>query len=431
MKQDNVPSNYQMNMKPELPSFAGDSNNYIQENGEKKHSKLIIIVLSIITLIIVIIGIILAITLKNKSNKKFSKFSPRTNAFTLYPNHIDGIAGEKYYISLEINEKNKCLEQENITLLNSYGLNKSQLIINFELNNDSKCSYNISLLQYNTTNINENNILIIKYNNKIINESISLNIKNAGFDKLKYISGPTQGNVLNPPNITFAALDKYGNFFLDIFNQTEKKFLNELTKGSLDDKNLEKNIYLYDERYIKIQYKSTKTGNITITSPYFKGKFEYGIKSGPMDLNNTFIEIINFFDSNLKYIIYPKDIYGNDIDDINLSFLQHLTSYTNNSKDNNNIQKCILKNNIFECELPLSKDEIDNNDINNIKIFYDKIALKCINCKRYTDIIDLNYSYAEIKNVENYKAGDIIILNIFPKNILNNSINLTNIIKKK
>ena len=58
MKQDNVPSNYQMNMKPELPSFAGESNNYIQENGEKKHSKLIIIVLSIITLIIVIIGII-------------------------------------------------------------------------------------------------------------------------------------------------------------------------------------------------------------------------------------------------------------------------------------------------------------------------------------------------------------------------------------
>ena len=362
-------------------SADGSNNNNKEENNRGKRTRTMIILLSAITLIIVIIALILGLTLKKRSNKKYTRFTLGTDTYIVNPSHIDGIAGEEYYIELET-DKN-CLAPENLSFFNSYGLNKSQLIINVEPNNQTKCSYNISLLQYKSTNKSEYNILTIKYGNKTINESISLNIKNAAFDKLEYISGPTEGNVLDPPNITFIPLDKYGNLYSDIFQndqrrnlkETDKerqKFLEELTKGNLGNNSLESNAYLLDERFIKIQYKSTKKGNITMTSPYFKGKFEYRIKSGPIDLNTSYVEIIDYTDSNLKYIIYPKDVYGNEIDDLNISFLQHLI----NAKDNIN-NKCSLKNDtIFECELPLSQDE----DINNLKFFYGQDRFRCINC---------------------------------------------------
>ena len=380
MKQDQAQSISGLKFS-EGKSFSADgsNNNNKEENNRGKRTRTMIILLSAITLIIVIIALILGLTLKKRS-KKYTRFTSRTDTYIVNPSHIDGIAGEEYYVELETNKN--CLAPEKLSFFNSYGLNKSQLIINVEPNNQTKCSYNISLLQYKSTNKSEYNILTIKYGNKTINESISLNIKNAAFDKLEYISGPTEGNVLDPPNITFIPLDKYGNLYSDIFQndqrrnlkETDKerqKFLEELTKGNLGNNSLESNAYLLDERFIKIQYKSTKKGNITMTSPYFKGKFEYRIKSGPIDLNTSYVEIIDYTDSNLKYIIYPKDVYGNEIDDLNISFLQHLI----NAKDNIN-NKCSLKNDtIFECDLPLSQDE----DINNLKFFYEN-RFRCINC---------------------------------------------------
>ena len=366
-------------------SADGSNNNNKEENNRGKRTRTMIILLSAITLILVIIALILGLTLKKRS-KKYTRFTSGTDTYIVNPSHIDGIAGEEYYIELETNKN--CLAPEKLSFFNSYGLNKSQLIITVEPNNQTKCSYNISLLQYKSTNKSEYNILTIKYGNKTINESISLNIKNAAFDKLEYISGPTEGNVLDPPNITFIPLDKYGNLYSDIFQndqrrnlkETDKerqKFLEELTKGNLGNNSLESNAYLLDERFIKIQYKSTKKGNITMTSPYFKGKFEYRIKSGPIDLNTSYVEIIDYTDSNLKYIIYPKDVYGNDIDDLNINFLQHLINAKDNINTNKNNNKCSLKNDtIFECELPLSQDE----DINNLKFFYDQDRFRCINC---------------------------------------------------
>ena len=381
MKQDQAQSISGLKFS-EGKSFSADgsNNNNKEENNREKRTRTMIILLSAITLIIVIIALILGLTLKKRS-KKYTRFTSGTDTYIVNPSHIDGIAGEEYYIELETNKN--CLAPEKLSFFNSYGLNKSQLIINVEPNNQTKCSYNISLLQYKSTNKSEYNILTIKYGNKTKNESISLNIKNAAFDKLEYISGPTEGNVLDPPNITFIPLDKYGNLYSDIFQndqrrnlkETDKerqKFLEELTKGNLGNNSLESNAYLLDGRFIKIQYKSTKKGNITMTSPYFKGKFEYRIKSGPIDLNTSYVEIIDYTDSNLKYIIYPKDVYGNEIDDLNISFLQHLI----NAKDNIN-NKCSLKNDtIFECDLPLSQDE----DINNLKFFYGQDRFRCINC---------------------------------------------------
>ena len=386
MKQDQAQSISGLKFS-EGKSFSADgsNNNNKEENNREKRTRTMIILLSAITLILVIIALILGLTLKKRS-KKYTRFTSGTDTYIVNPSHIDGIAGEEYYIELETNKN--CLAPENLSFFNSYGLNKSQLIITVEPNNQTKCSYNISLLQYKSTNKSEYNILTIKYGNKTINESISLNIKNAAFDKLEYISGPTEGNVLDPPNITFIPLDKYGNLYSDIFQndqrrnlkETDKerqKFLEELTKGNLGNNSLESNAYLLDERFIKIQYKSTKKGNITMTSPYFKGKFEYRIKSGPIDLNTSYVEIIDYTDSNLKYIIYPKDVYGNDIDDLNINFLQHLINAKDNINTNKNNNKCSLKNDtIFECELPLSQDE----DINNLKFFYDQDRFRCINC---------------------------------------------------
>ena len=394
MKNDvNVPSFHQMNMNQEQSSSFDDNSNN-SEKKKKKRRKLIIIILIIVIPIITALAIVLGITLNKSSNKKY-RTEPSSNSYSLYPSHIDGIAGEKYYISLEKNEQNNCFASESVTFLNSYGLNKSQLIINVEQNKKAKCYYNISVIQYNKTKTNEDNILTIKYDNKEINKSISLNITNAGFDKLEYISGPTQGNVLDPPNITFIPRDKYENIFSDIFknNSTKKNFFDELTKGTLGDKDLDNNVYLNDERYIKIQYKSTKTGNITMTSPYFKGKFEYRIKSGPIDLNNSYVEIIDVSGLNLKYIIYLKDIYNNDIDDLSLSFLPHLmNSQEKNNINNNNNIKCVLKNNIFKCELVLSKGE----DIYNLKFFYDQNRLKCINCKNKTTDEEIDENNFEV-----------------------------------
>ena len=245
----NIQSFYQMNMnKEQSSSFDDNSNN--SEKKKKKRRKLIIIILIIVIPIVATLAIVLGVTLNKSSNKKRTNTNSTTNSYSLYPSHIDGIAGEKYYISLEKNEQNNCEDPESITFLNSYGLNKSQLIINVEQNKKAQCYYNISVIQYNKTKTNEDNILTIKYDNKEINKSISLNITNAGFDKLEYISGPTQGNVLNPPNITFTPIDKYGNLFSDIFrndlrrnleemDKTKNNFFYNLTKGVLGDKELE------------------------------------------------------------------------------------------------------------------------------------------------------------------------------------------------
>jgi hypothetical protein len=379
--------------KEQSSSFDDNSNN--SEKKKKKRRKLIIIILIIVIPIVATLAIVLGVTLNKSSNKKRTNTNSTTNSYSLYPSHIDGIAGEKYYISLEKNEQNNCVDPESITFLNSYGLNKSQLIINVEQNKKAQCYYNISVIQYNKTKTNEDNILTIKYDDKQINKSISLNITNAGFDKLEYISGPTQGNVLDPPNITFIPLDKYENIYSDIFknNSTKKNFFDKLTKGTLGDKDLENNVYLDDEKYIKIQYKSTKTGNITMTSPYFNGKFEYMIKSGPIDLNNSYVEINDVFDLNLKYAIYLKDVYNNNVDDLSLNFLPHLTNSQEKNYINHNNVKCALKNNRFECELALSKGE----DINNLKFFYDQNILRCINCEiKKTDNTPTTIIYPDI-----------------------------------
>jgi hypothetical protein len=173
---------------------------------------------------------------------------------------------------------------------------------------------------------------------------------------LKWISGPNDGNVLNPPNITFIPIDKYDNIYTNLFTnetirnlkemgESKKKFLDSLIEGFLDDKKLEKNIYLYEGRYIKVQFKSTKTGYIKVVSPYFKEKFEYRIKSGPVDFNNTYIEILSYdilkSTKIVKLIIHPKDIYFNEVDNLDENFIEHF------GYNNKGILKYFKNQNLF------------------------------------------------------------------------------------
>ena len=113
MKNDvNVPSFHQMNMNQEQSSSFDDNSNN-SEKKKKKRRKLIIIILIIVIPIVATLAIVLGITLNKSSNKKY-RTEPSSNSYSLYPSHIDGIAGEKYYISLEKDGQNNCVAPERL-----------------------------------------------------------------------------------------------------------------------------------------------------------------------------------------------------------------------------------------------------------------------------------------------------------------------------
>ena len=70
---------------------------------------------------------------------------------------------------------------------------------------------------------------------------------------MKLVPGPKEGNLLDPPNITFIPIDKYDNTYFNLFinetirnlqelDESKKKFIDSLTEGFLNDKKLGKNI---------------------------------------------------------------------------------------------------------------------------------------------------------------------------------------------
>ena len=388
----------------------------IEKSTRKKINPIIFLILSIVS-VIILLAIIIGIIFNKRKNKynNHGKSIITLKIVKLFPNHIDGISGEKYKITMEYNRINNCLFPKNLTIFNSYKLNKTELIINIEQinNNNTKCLYNIYLTQIKATNIGDYNILTLSYKNKALKETISLNIKNGNISNLKWISGPTEGNVINPPNITFIPLDKYGNIYTNIFkyktkrnleneNESMKNLLDSLTNSYLNEKILEKDIYLYDEKYIIIEYKSKKSGKIKVVSPYFKEEYEYRIKSGPVDFNASYIEITSEFEigKNFKYIIYPKDIYGNDIDNLNINLIKLLMK--NENKDNN-VQTCNLKNNGLNKELKYNIIECENilniDPDHNFELLFDNFRLKCI-INKFSNNIIIDKTIQDIKEEE-------------------------------
>ena len=391
----------------------------IEENHPFK--KKLLIFLSIFLLIAIIVIIIICLVNRKKSKKTIKSTTKNlVESIELTPTHINGIAGENYTVNLTIPE-NFCSKKINLKFNNSFNLSDDELDISID-KNSTRCSFILKLIQYKATINNTENIIKIIKNGEEINETISLIIKNSYFDSLIYIEGPTEGNVINPPIITFTPVDKYGNLFNDIFSgkiqnrrnlneknvfknkyKSKKEFLVSLTSVIFSNNNatIEANNYIEGNKYIKIQYKSFKTGNVKLTSPYFKEEFNYRIKSGPIDLNNSYIEIINTeiikIGDELKYIIHLKDLYGNDIDDLNEEV--YIKLFKNNSekikrecKLNNDGKNDELKYNILQCS-----EIVNEKNYEDIKKFVENNIIKCINCDKVT-----------FKNYEKYISTTIV-----------------------
>jgi len=208
-------------------------------------------------------------------------------------------------------------------------------------------------------------------------------------------------------------VDKYNNLYTDIFLEdsnyrnlntnnklknkfnTKQEFLNSLTSAIFSNNNgtLEVNNFLDGKEFIKVQYKSFKTGNVKLTSPFFKGEFIFRIKSGPLDLNNSYIQIVSNetikIGNKIKYIIHAKDLYGNDIDDLTEEIYVELFE---KDKLIEIKETCTLKNdgenkeleyNILECSEIVTKQNYEN-----ITKFVKENSIKCINCNNITIQID-------------------------------------------
>lgn len=193
----------------EKPEFTSE-----RENKNTKRN--LIIISSILLLLVIIILIIVFISKINNNNRIYHIIFQPKDSLVLEPNHIEGIAGSNYTINLTFTNRKRCKEEINLSFINSYNLSENDLVINIEKYPD-KCLIVLYLVQYKMTVNDTENILSIKLNETELEENIRLKITNAEFNHLEWISGPTEGNVILPPIITFIPRDQYDNLYTDIF----------------------------------------------------------------------------------------------------------------------------------------------------------------------------------------------------------------------
>ena len=256
------------------------------------------------------------------------------------PTHIDGYAGKQYTINLEFRAKdgfrwNYWTDINLFSFENSYGLTSKDFITKVT-QGYKKGQYFITVQQNTVTKPGNDNILTIIHDNNKIPQTVSLTIKAGDFAKIILVDGPTKGNVINHPILTFKPVDQYGNqYTFDPY--VSQEYLNSLTVGrSLDGVPLTTNNYLYDG-LLKVQYKTTISTNVKVTSPYFEEKYAkdigitYRIRSGPIDPETSYAEMQATNEqtagSNYTIIIYPKDMYYNDIDDLNVDDMKKFLTY--------------------------------------------------------------------------------------------------------
>ena len=265
------------------------------------------------------------------------------------PTHIDGNAGKTYTIKLEFKAPdglrwNYWGAINSFSFTNSYGLSKD--LFNTKVSQGyKKGQYLISVTQKSITD-DGYNILTIYYDNIKIPQNVSLNIKGGEFASL-IKEGETDGNVLNQPILTFKPVDTYGNLYI-FDSSVTKEYLNSLTIGkSLEGVSLTTNNYLENNR-LKVQYKTTISTNVQVTSDYFKDSINYRIKSGPISSETSYAEMKTTTGqaagSNYTIVIYPKDIYLNDIDDLDSYHMERFLTYyeTVETKEKTNVTNCEL-----------------------------------------------------------------------------------------
>ena len=266
------------------------------------------------------------------------------------PTHIDGNAGKTYTIKLEFKAPdglrwNYWGALDSFSFTNSYKLS-NDLFSTKVVQGYKKGQYLISVNQKTITDHGDN-ILTIYYDNIQIPQNVSLNIKGGEFSRLVLEGDPTDGNVLNHPILTFRPVDTYGNLYI-FDSSVTKEYINSLTIGkSLDGVSLLTNNYLENNR-LKVQYKTTISTNVQVTSEYFEDSINYRIKSGPISSETSYAEMKTTTGqaagSNYTIIIYPKDIYSNDIDDLNEDHKKSFLTYyeTVETKKKTNVSDCQL-----------------------------------------------------------------------------------------
>ena len=255
------------------------------------------------------------------------------------PTHINGLAGKSYDITVEFRASdgfrwNYWADITLFTFKNSYGLTNKDFTT--KVNQGYKKGQYIVTVTQNVATTKGDNILTIVYNGKDIPQTVSLNIVAGEFARLVLVDGPTDGNVITPPILTFRPEDNFGNP-ITFDPSVTQEFLNRLTVGrSLDGVSLTTNNYLTNDGLLKVQYKTTIKTNVKVTSPYFEDKYKttginYRIKSGPIDPETSYAEMKSSTSqsagSNYTIVIYPKDKYLNDIDDLNNDDMKKFLTY--------------------------------------------------------------------------------------------------------
>ena len=266
------------------------------------------------------------------------------------PTHIDGNAGKASTIMVEFRAKdglrwNYWGSLSSFSFRNSYGLSSKDFITKVS-QGYKRGQYLISVTQ-NIVTDKEDNILTILYDSKEIPQKVSLTIKGGDFAKLVLVDGPTEGNVINHPLMTFEPVDNFGNLYV-FDSSVNQEYLNSLTTGkSLEGVSLTNNNYL-ENNLLKVQYKTTTSTNVQVTSQYLDEPINYRIKSGPIDPETSYAEMqtttAQVAGSNYTIIIYPKDLYLNDIDDLDEEDMNKF--FTNYEKVENQ-----EKTSVNDCEL--------------------------------------------------------------------------------
>ena len=350
------------------------------------------------------------------------------------PANAVAVAGEKTVINIQLRGSDG-LRWNNYAydilwkfrLENSYGLEKGKGIdYNFEINYNNKGNIILTITQNVITDKGENTITIKLLEEYTFKTKISLKVKSGEFSKLKIVEKPSDGDVTNPPTIKFMPIDDKGNLVTDFFDSSvTREYLNSLTVGkSLEGVTLTANNYVSGGKYLIVQYKTTISTNVKVTSQYFEETYSYRIKSGPINFENTYAEMATRekgSSGDYKILIYPRDKYMNDIDDLSEADMKKFTTYYQKVEENSNesVTNCKLVEghsseidviingnsaakktetetetvyNSIECSTPITY-------IGNIAfhVEYTKTEIECKNC-----VFSVIFSEFEWKNTKTY-----------------------------
>ena len=265
------------------------------------------------------------------------------------PKNAVAVAGETIEINMQLRGKDgkrwngvELGFQWQLTIENSYGIKENQGIKwEFVVYYNNYGNVILKLTQDAITDKGDN-VLTIKYkdNSYTFDTKINLKVKSGEFKTLRAVDKEAiEGDVVNPPYIRFEPIDAKGNLVTDFFDGTvTKEYLNSLTVGtSSEGVSLTANNYVSENRYFIVQYKSTISTNVVVTSKFFSETYSYRIKSGPIDLENSYAEMAtreSRSSGNYKILIYPRDKYMNYIDNLSETHMKQFLTYYQKVEEN-------------------------------------------------------------------------------------------------